>query len=145
MKKLLTILCLVLLVPFSTEVSFSQSNQEECDLLCQMGQSNQTETQTKDSRGNKIDGEWSSLDEGLDFIISDYELIVLQDSESLDKCVIEDQVFAKVVCESGAEMYMELKGDKIILSSRNIGFSVSGRGYLHGFGPIMITVLTKKE
>jgi hypothetical protein len=95
--------------------------------------------------GNKIDGEWSSLDEGLDFIISDDELIVLQDSESLDKCVIEDQVYAKVVCESGAEMYMELKGDKIILSSRNIGFNVSGRGYLRGFGPIMITVLTKKE
>ena len=47
MKKLLTILCLVLLVSFSTEVSFSQSNQEDCDPLCQMGLSNQTQTQTK--------------------------------------------------------------------------------------------------
>ena len=95
--------------------------------------------------GNKIDGEWSSLDQGLDFIISDYELTVLRNSESLDKCVIEPQVFAKVVCESGAEMYMELKGDKIILTSRNIGFNVGGRGYLRGYGPVMITVLTKKD
>ena len=45
MKKLLTILCLVLLFSLSTEVSFSQSNQEECDLLCQMGLSESTETQ----------------------------------------------------------------------------------------------------
>ena len=48
MKKFLTILCLVLLVSLSSEVSFSQSNQEDCDLLCQMGLSNQTETQTKE-------------------------------------------------------------------------------------------------
>ena len=53
MKKLLTILCLVLLVSLSTEVSFSQSNQEDCDLLCQMGMSNQTETQTKKTKTPK--------------------------------------------------------------------------------------------
>ena len=47
MKKLLTILCLVLLSFYSIEVSFSQSNQEDCDLLCQMGLSESTETQTK--------------------------------------------------------------------------------------------------
>jgi hypothetical protein len=94
--------------------------------------------------GNKIDGEWSSLDEGPDYIISDDELIVLQDSESLDKCVIEDQVYAKVVCESGAEMYMELKGEKIILLSRG-GINIRDMGHGQGFGPIMITILTKKE
>jgi hypothetical protein len=94
--------------------------------------------------GNKIDGEWSSLDEGLDYIISDDELIVLQDSESLDKCVIEDQVYAEVVCESGAEMYMELKGEKIILLSRG-GINIRDQGHGQGFGPIMITILTKKE
>jgi len=48
MKKFLTILCLILLFSLSTEVSFSQSNQEDCDLLCQMGLSNQTETQTEE-------------------------------------------------------------------------------------------------
>ena len=47
MKQLLTILCLVLLVSLSTEVSLSQSNQEDCDLLCQLGQSQSTQPQTK--------------------------------------------------------------------------------------------------
>jgi antitoxin component YwqK of YwqJK toxin-antitoxin module len=55
MKKPPSILCLVLLVSLSTEVSFSQSNQEDCDLLCQLGQSqsNQPETQTKKTKTPK--------------------------------------------------------------------------------------------
>ena len=50
MKKLLTILCLVLLVSLSTEVSFSQSNQEDCDFLCQLGQSQSTQTPKENAR-----------------------------------------------------------------------------------------------
>jgi len=53
MKKLLTILCLVLLVSLSTEVSLSQSNQEDCDLLCQLGQSQSSQPQPQTKTQNE--------------------------------------------------------------------------------------------
>ena len=53
MKKLLTILCLVLLFSYSTEVFSSQPNQEDCDILCQLGLSESTQTQIKEPQTKK--------------------------------------------------------------------------------------------
>ena len=53
MKKLLTNLCLVLLFSYSTEVFSSQPNQEDCDILCQLGLSESTQTQIKEPQTKK--------------------------------------------------------------------------------------------
>jgi len=75
MKKLLTILCLVLLVSLSTEISFSQSNQEDCDLLCQLGQSQSNQPQPKEtlsSEENALNNtQWK-------IVFSDFEIGVHQ-------------------------------------------------------------------
>jgi len=62
MKQFLPTLCLLVLFSLSTEASSSQPNQEDCDILCQLDQSNQTETQTKKTQTKKTQNETPEKD-----------------------------------------------------------------------------------